>query len=160
MNHVVKIRFQRSRKTMWLLFWGQLLVSNQIWKWYNHNKETEIKTFSYGINGFDWLVAGDSNKSVEFIDPTIDQSDKFVKHIDEGIGALTSLVLQNKEDKYRIKSDAVFYQIRKRFFPFSSCLNKIQLLKRYYHAKNTICSIFRGSNSEISHLIWVIQYES
>ena len=100
------------------------------------------------------------NKSVEFIDPTIDQSDKFVKHIDEGIGALTSLVLQNKEDKYRIKSDAVFYQIRKRFFPFSSCLNKIQLLKRYYHAKNTICSIFRGSNSEMSHLIWVIQYES
>ena len=103
---------------MWLLFRWQLLVSNQIWKWYNRNKETEIETFSYGINGFDWSVAGDANKSVELIDPTIDQSDKFVKHIDEGIGALTSLVLQNKEDKYRIKSDAVFYQIRKRFFPF------------------------------------------
>ena len=76
---------------------------------------------------------GDVNNTVEileFVDPTIDQSDKFVKHIDEGIGALTSLVLQNKEDKYRIKSDAVFYQIRKRFFPFSSCLNKIQTAQK------------------------------
>jgi len=105
---------------------------------------------------FDCLVAGDANKSVEFIDPTIDQSDKFVKHIDEGIGALTSLVLQNKEDKYRIKSDAVFYQIRKRFFPFSSCLNKIQLaqkiLSRQEHNMFDFLRV-RNESNNMSHKI-------
>ena len=122
---------------MRLLLWGQLFVSNQIWKWYNGNKETEIKTFSYGINADRLSLSVKSNGS---IDPTVDQSDKFVKHIDEGIGALTSLVLQNKEDKYRIKSDAVFYQIRKRFFPLF-LPNKIRPIKNFfYHTKNTVCS--------------------